>query len=258
MSSPVHPHPASRDFLAASHLPRAKRATFTLIELLVVVAIIAILASILLPSLQKAKAKAQLTVCMNNLRQMGMGVVLYCNESDEVYPVLSYKNSPQAEDLDWMKQKPYYLGPQGYEGWMSALYRITGSSDIMTCPSATIRYAGWTYGWSAFSWPTVETDNTLSMKTTVSATPHITRLGREKYGDRKILISESQAGVNPVAPRHRISAVYANQIGRTHPFGVNALLLDGQVVTLDLLHPALIDGSQSWFDTDKKSNLWNY
>jgi prepilin-type N-terminal cleavage/methylation domain-containing protein len=65
-----------------------RRAGFTLIELLVVIAIIAILAAILFPVFAKAREKARMTSCLNNQRQLAMGILIYAQEHEELLPTL--------------------------------------------------------------------------------------------------------------------------------------------------------------------------
>ena len=93
---------------------------FTLIELLVVIAIIALLLSILMPSLRKAKGLARDVVCRSNLKQWGLIWQMYCNNYDGLFP------SNQRETQ----------GPRGE--WVISLRKEWKSRDkILVCPSAT-------------------------------------------------------------------------------------------------------------------------
>src|SRR5579884_1455955 len=78
-----------RSLLMSHHEGRrgpAARSAFTLIELLVVVAVISILAAILLPVFARARDKARQAACASNMRQAGMGLAMYLQDYDDIYP----------------------------------------------------------------------------------------------------------------------------------------------------------------------------
>ena len=66
--------------------PRGRTQAFTLIELLVVIAIIGILAALLLPAMASAREKGRRTVCLSNVRQIGLGIQMYAQDNDGRIP----------------------------------------------------------------------------------------------------------------------------------------------------------------------------
>jgi len=81
---------------------------FTLIELLVVIATIAVLISLLAPSLRAARDLVRDVRCLANLRSIGQGVVMYCNENKERFPVSSHTSGSIASVQSWLQSLQQY------------------------------------------------------------------------------------------------------------------------------------------------------
>ncbi len=105
---------------------RKERNGFTLIELLVVVAIIAILAAMLLPALNRTREKARQAVCMNNLKQIGIAIHMYIQDYDGY--ILPYFNGWRC----WCDLVAKYLYNRDYAG-VNPIYQKP--LDLLYCPT---------------------------------------------------------------------------------------------------------------------------
>ncbi|MHB8995619.1 MAG: DUF1559 family PulG-like putative transporter [Armatimonadota bacterium] len=106
------------------------RRGFTLIELLVVIAIIAILAAILFPVFAKAREKARQSSCLNNVKQIALGLIQYMQDYDERMPEGSSNGWGDGGAAD-----PGY--PHG--GYVDAIYPYVKNVQVFMCPSDSLR-----------------------------------------------------------------------------------------------------------------------
>jgi prepilin-type N-terminal cleavage/methylation domain-containing protein/prepilin-type processing-associated H-X9-DG protein len=124
---------------------------FTLVELLVVIGIIAILMSMLMPAMSRAKQKANAITCLNDIRQLGLSSTLYAGDHDGEFPRRMTLFSPNV----WMfALKPYYLNEKilkcPNDRWLNEWrsYLINGWNDYMQTaltPENYNLYTNWQY-----------------------------------------------------------------------------------------------------------------
>jgi prepilin-type N-terminal cleavage/methylation domain-containing protein/prepilin-type processing-associated H-X9-DG protein len=111
---------------------------FTLIELLVVIAIIAILAAILFPVFARARENARRASCQSNLKQIGLGVMMYVQDYDEKYPL--NKQVRSTLDSSWTTVPSGDFATSSSIFWPLFIEPYTKSAQVFRCPSSS--YSG--------------------------------------------------------------------------------------------------------------------
>ena len=109
---------------------------FTLIELLVVITIIAVLAAMLLPALNRSRAKSKSALCQGHLKQLAYGIVMYNNDWDgRIYPY---------DNLHGLRFETF---------WMTLLEEYKGQDDLVRiCPSAPVDTDAGVWGTATKAW----------------------------------------------------------------------------------------------------------
>ena len=106
---------------------------FTLIELLVVIAIIALLAAILFPIFAQARGSARQSVCLSNLKQIGIAARMYVQDYDET---LMSPELPRGTTPNPNPNNPALFAPSKWVSWPELLLPYAKNQEIFNCPAA--------------------------------------------------------------------------------------------------------------------------
>lgn len=192
----------SNNFVAKAKT-RVATIGFTLIELLVVIAIIAILASMLLPSLKKAREKVKEISCASYLKQIGMGMAGYVDDSDGCYPPLYWGDTDwSAEHWIWMELVAPYMGFSIEH--VSSAYPDLG--DNFRCPSLADRTWRPAYGYNQRTFGTRDFESWSWSSYTRN---YPTKVHKIKGTSKTLMMTDS---VDPGASSSKAGSVYIDAL----------------------------------------------
>ncbi len=187
---------------------------FTLVELLIVIAIIAILASMLLPALQKARETAKSSLCNSNQRQMVQSISFYADDYNDYYPPHSLQNSDTNNVyVRWYCIVGVYLYPNQSMSQLDTWFRAAHSS-IFFCPSETRATYDGNYGINGFSPP----QGIVLVRRRLLQDPSLVFATADSHNDSAIgyrLRANDISAILVGAQRHYMKSVFSYTDGHT-------------------------------------------
>jgi prepilin-type N-terminal cleavage/methylation domain-containing protein/prepilin-type processing-associated H-X9-DG protein len=184
-----------------------QRRAFTLIELLVVIAIIAVLASLVLPALAKAKSKAAQTYCINNLKQISYGVMMYLGDNADIFPGCASRNTYGFHTEDWIYWRTNSSYPPVSKSPIAVHIGLI-QSNLFKCPmdkdNSERRYqtdqGAYLYSYTMTSWDLKRSINpgmaSIYVGPIVGAAAYVFRSIAIKNPAQKIMMCEEQVSHN--------------------------------------------------------------
>ncbi|MFW5867446.1 MAG: DUF1559 domain-containing protein [Armatimonadota bacterium] len=206
---------------------------FTLIELLVVIAIIAILAAILFPVFARAREKARQTSCLNNIKQITLGTIMYAQDFDEMLPQSGH----------WLEVD----GERTMMHWYRAIEPYLKNEQILFCPSTINKDSpgSWNYGFvvQITGYANGTFAFTLPDGTSVSSKSAPTALAQVQSPSERVFVSDAHNFNTMVtfwyrtdSPYDEVGGAYYWVDGR-HNGGANCGFVDGHAKWLTSTSP---------------------
>jgi prepilin-type N-terminal cleavage/methylation domain-containing protein len=238
-----------------SHFATWQIRGFTLVELLVVIGIIALLMSILLPAIGKAREQATRIGCASNLRQIGLAYQFYASEFKDAVPIGCRNNVSKTGAWIWGSDRPFALGLLSLDAWQDNAgsanppFRLYKNlvPQVLYCPSNRLEsddLDGPGNAFSPFNPNTVRSNyfvrSTDAEGYTVDwrADVHPWHQGPHlRYGSNIVGLPSKFGQVRQLPKRTMFRGTYAmaadhldaRRVAATHKNGANVLLNDGAV-----------------------------